>query len=406
MGTQKGFTALILVAALAGALLDGPSAVSAQGLCLPGALSYIGCHIDRQGYLADVSYYSSSAEEQLAVCGSSTQQLSAAQLTALVRSVGEVIISLQVCGDAAGVRGLVFETSLSQTYSCGQTSGSCSRLAGDGAAALTGFSAVCGSVGTSLRVQGINSPCWNRMFEQPTSPSSCAPGFGTPGGGHPCRQCGAGEWGPGGGQPCMACPAGTLSLQPGAAGCTCLPGFGAVSFTKGECKRCQPGSFSPGGSTAPCSACPPGMTSVLGAVSAAFCVCKAGTGWDSSQCAECPAGSYSAGAEAPIRAPGSTRAEYPQCTDDVATCSAAGFTALTRSMFAAVTRAALSAPAGCIPCGDGFFTNGTGATSRDACVKMTATPPPPPPPPPSPPPAPPPPPPPPSPPPAPPPPLR
>jgi hypothetical protein len=117
-----------------------------------------------------VAYYSRSSEEELTVCGSSTQQLSAAQLTTVVKSVGEVITSMQVCSDVGGVRGLVFSTSLDQTYSCGQTSGSCSRLAGDDAA-LTGFAAACGSVGMLLRVQGIASPCWNRMYELPTSPS-------------------------------------------------------------------------------------------------------------------------------------------------------------------------------------------------------------------------------------------
>jgi hypothetical protein len=61
-----------------------------------------------------------------------------------------------------------------------------------------------------------------------------------------------------------------------AAAAACLPGFGAVSSTSGGCRRCQRGSYAPGGSLAPCEACPDGMTSVLGAVSAAFCVCKPG----------------------------------------------------------------------------------------------------------------------------------
>ncbi|KAF6263495.1 hypothetical protein COO60DRAFT_1624587 [Scenedesmus sp. NREL 46B-D3] len=324
----------------------GPSSVAGQGLCLPGAVFYIGCYIDRQGYLADVSYYSTSAEEELAVCGSSMQQLAQTQLAGVVRSVGEVITGVQVCSDAAGVRGLTFQTSLSQAYSCGQASGSCSSLAGGGAA-LAGLGAVCGSAGALLRVQGINSPCWIRNYVQPTSPSNCAPGYGTPGGGHPCRQCLAGEWGPGGQQPCMDCPHGTLSLSPGAAGCTtgmrskqppvagsdslaaaCLPGFGTVSFSKGECKRCQPGFYAPGGSLAPCQACPAGTTTGLGAVSAAFCVCNPGTGWDNGQCVECPIGTYFPGAEDLTRVPGNLRAELPACTDDAATCSAVGFAAL------------------------------------------------------------------------------
>jgi hypothetical protein len=149
----------------------GPIAATAQGLCLPGALSYIGCYIDRQGYLADVSYYSRSGEEEITVCSSTPQQLSQAQLASVVRSVGEVITSIQVCSDSGGVRGLKLQTSLDQSYTCGQTSGSCSSLSGSGAA-LTGFGAVCGSAGALLRVQSINSPCWNRNYVQPTSPAS------------------------------------------------------------------------------------------------------------------------------------------------------------------------------------------------------------------------------------------
>jgi hypothetical protein len=149
----------------------GPTSVTSQGLCLPGALSYIGCYIDGQGYLADVSYYSRSAEEELALCSSTPQQLSQAQLASIVRSVGEVITSIQVCSDSGGVRGLKFQTSLDQSHSCGQTSGSCSSLSGSGAA-LAGFGAVCGSAGALLRVQSITSPCWNRNYVQPTSPAS------------------------------------------------------------------------------------------------------------------------------------------------------------------------------------------------------------------------------------------
>jgi hypothetical protein len=93
------------------------------------------------------------------------------QLTEIVKSVGEVFTSMQICSDASGVRGLTFHTSLTQSYSCGQTSGSCSSLSGDGAA-LTGFGAVCGSAGSLLRVQRVTSPCWTRNYAQPTSPSS------------------------------------------------------------------------------------------------------------------------------------------------------------------------------------------------------------------------------------------
>jgi hypothetical protein len=160
---------LLITAALLCRNAVVPTGVHSQGLCLPGALSYIGCYIDRQGYLADVAYYASSAEEQLTLCGSSTQQLSQTQLTSIVRSVGEVFTSVQVCSDNAGVRGLIFSTSLSQTYSCGQTSGICSRVQGD-AAPLAGFSAECGLAGALLRVQGISSPCWNRNYVQPASP--------------------------------------------------------------------------------------------------------------------------------------------------------------------------------------------------------------------------------------------
>jgi hypothetical protein len=94
---------------------------------------------------------------------------------------------MQICRDSGGVRGLTFNTSLDQSYTCGQTSGSCSSLSGSGAA-LTGFGAVCGSAGALLRVQSINSPCWNRNYVQPTSPASechlvvlavCQPVIGT-----------------------------------------------------------------------------------------------------------------------------------------------------------------------------------------------------------------------------------
>jgi hypothetical protein len=144
--------------------------VSAQP-CLPGALSYIGCHFDSQGYLSDVAFYASSNAERQLACNSNDQQLSQTQLTNIVKSVGEVFTSMQICHDSGGVRGLQISTSLSQSYSCGQTSGSCSSLSGSGAA-LAGFGAVCGSAGALLRVQSITSPCWNRNYVQPTSPAS------------------------------------------------------------------------------------------------------------------------------------------------------------------------------------------------------------------------------------------
>jgi hypothetical protein len=100
------------------------------------------------------------------------------------------------------------------------------------------------------------------------------------------------------------------------------------------------------------------------------CSLLAGTGWIDGECVECPIGTYNPGVQEPIHAPGSVGAEQTACTEDMATCSAAGFVVLSRSVYNAATRASLAVPAGCSPCVDGWTTDTSGSTNREACCKF------------------------------------
>lgn len=151
--------------------LSSPAAAGQS--CLPGAVSYVGCYIDKQRYISDVTYYNDNPAQGSRLCGSTTQQLDSTPLRKLYKSIGEVITSIRVCSDGVGATGLVFGTSLGQSLECGSTSSSSCRVVSGGGAsgALAGFTGTCSSAGSLNRLQDITSPCWNQGYTQAVSPS-------------------------------------------------------------------------------------------------------------------------------------------------------------------------------------------------------------------------------------------
>lgn len=148
------------------------SAVVSQSYsCSAGTVANIKCYIDDTGYISDVQYHNTPGETfgTSTVCQSTKQQLSATKSSSIYLAVGECVTAIAVCSDTNGARGLVFSTSLGQSYSCGSQVSGCALQ--QGTAALGGFAASCSLSSNGLqRLLGIADICWTPNYSPPTTP--------------------------------------------------------------------------------------------------------------------------------------------------------------------------------------------------------------------------------------------
>lgn len=149
------------------------SAVAAQPYsCSAGTVAYIRCYVDDEGYISDIQYRNTPFQTigSSTVCQSTQQQLSAIKPSDIYIATGEFVAAIAVCKDASGVCGLVFSTSLGQSYSCGSQVTGCAVQ--QGTSALGGFAASCSSSSNGLkRVLDIEDICWTPNYNPPTTPN-------------------------------------------------------------------------------------------------------------------------------------------------------------------------------------------------------------------------------------------
>jgi hypothetical protein len=146
--------------------------IGAPAACSAGQTDLVLCYIDSSGYLADVQYSNTMRNTPVSACGTQQWQLESSQLQSIQLSGSDSILRFRACGDAGGLRGLVFRTSLGAELSCGspQGSSSCRSFSSRSTYPLRGFSATCANLnpgqhtlrnqGLVTRVSSIKAACW------------------------------------------------------------------------------------------------------------------------------------------------------------------------------------------------------------------------------------------------------
>jgi len=129
----------------------------------------------QSGYLADVVYRNTIPPTDIAICNAPEQQLQQSQVSVVELSASDSIISMRVCQDSQGVRGIAVLTSLGARLQCGAVGKHCSVYSSRGTYPLGGFSGSCAAVQLDssgqkyTQVTRIFGTCWNTKSPAPST---------------------------------------------------------------------------------------------------------------------------------------------------------------------------------------------------------------------------------------------